>query len=344
MRKKAVQIARLSDVFLMVSLAFAHCASGATAPDLLSTWFPLATSPSCKPLTPTRLNTYDIADSQLTQLLQDTRTAIQQRKSGALTALFHPRLTMQVEMLAKVFEIEKNTVGVKHEVSDYQLWALRPQEKDHNRVLCEEEPILIDTLYGYPLQMGYWIQTSGSEDLGRFFVLLVHDRSTWRIGGFRFQRWTYLKKNAEDWAVAADASDREKHPVLAFFQRDLAQKLLAGETRFTLPQPERWKEVQGQTFSTLAFETRVQKALQGDKAVYIATALSPKGHSLLLRFGMDREWSSTEIRSHCEKVAKKFWVDPEFAFLQGMRCGYVFPKESREKDGVMGSVYVERDL
>jgi hypothetical protein len=171
---------------------------------------------------------------------------------------------------------------------------------------------------------------------------LVHDRTTWRIGAFRFQRWTYLKKEAEGWAAAAAVSDKEKKPVLAFFQMDLAQKLLAGETLFTLPYPESWKVLQERLLPKAQFEDRIQSCLGAEKPVYIAPALSAKGHSLLLRFVIEKEWTSLQTRAHCEKVAAALNNAPDFSFLQGVRCGYLFSNEPQDQDGKMGSVYVER--
>ena len=347
MRKKVVQTAQQSSRtfiprFVTVVVSFFFTCPGFSTSPLLTTWFPLPASPSCKRIEPIRMQEYDISDAVLKQRLGEIRTALQNRNAVALAALFHPRLQMQTEMIAKVLETEANTVGQRHEISDYQLWALRPQEKDHNEVQCEEEPIVIKTLYGYPLQMAYWVQSSGNEDLGRFFMLLVQDRTTWRIGAFRFQRWTYMKKEAEGWMAAAALSDQQKKPLEAFFARELAQKLLAGETLFTLPQVAGWQSLQAQRFPKAELDARVQKSLAPAAPVYIAPALSPKGHALLLRFVMEKEWSSLEIRAHCEKVTASILNDPDFSFLQGVRCGYLFPREVKDQDGIMGSVYVER--
>ena len=343
MRKKGVPIVQLSKRVLASMVAsFLFSLPALANPALLATWFPLPSSPGCNSIEPKRMHEYEIADPVLVRRLGEIRTAIQERNAIALTALFHPRLQMQAEKVVQVFQVEESTVGARHEVSDYELWALRPQEKDHNQIQCESEPIVINTLYGYPLQMAYWVQSSGSEDLGRFFMLLVQDRTTWRIGAFRFQRWTYLKKNAEGWAAAADLAGAQKKPLEAFFQRDLAQKLLAGETLFTLPAVQSWKELQERTFSTAMFEAQVQKNLGAEKPLYIAPALSPNGHSLLLRFEIKEEWASTKIRAHCAEIAGRALKAPAFSFLQGVRCGYLFPGEPAAQDGKLGSVYVER--
>jgi len=305
----------------------------------VNTLFPVTSSSTCTLIESQKLHAYSLPDPDLVSKLKRIREGIQNRTLDR--TLFHPRLPIQEAELEKIFAVETEVVGQKHEVSDYRLWALHTEPT--TQVHCPDEPITIEGLYGYPLQFAYWIQSSGDKNLGRFFLLLVHDHKEWRIGAFRFQQWTYLEKNAQGWLQEAQQREKQEKnqvPLQTFFALDVAQKLIAGEALFTMPAQKEIQTLAATTLSQGQFETQVQQALGTLHPVYMAPALSPEGHALLLRFVLPQELAAPEIRKHCEDVQGKLRKAPAFAFLRGVRCGYLKPQEPHNRDGIWGSVYV----
>jgi hypothetical protein len=63
---------------------------------------------------------------------------------------------------------------------------------------------------------------------------------------------------------------------------------------------------------------------------------------LLLRFGLESEWSANAIREHCRAKYRQLLDDGLARDLAGIRCDYVLPKESPTKEGVLGGIFVDQ--
>ena len=86
---------------------------------------------------------------------------------------------------------------------------------------------------------------------------------------------------------------------------------------------------------------KVSPLFPADKLVYTATNFTPKGLGLTVRFEVPGEISLKNIKEHCAKSLTVLKQQVYGKHLTGLRCGYKLPREPSDKDGILGSIFIE---
>lgn len=285
---------------------------------------------------------YSWAHVALNKTLQDLKTGVATNNAAMLKPLFHPRLKVKLAAIDEVLSKQMVIVGKKSTTQIEQVWAIYNKERKVDRLPCEDDLLQISPLYGYEYQISTWLQSTGEKEAGRIFVTLVPRDNTWYIGNFHWHQWTHKAKDYRNWTDEADGLFKNKNYLASWVYYDLARKLLNGKTYFLHAGETLIGTHQKEFAPGSSWQSEVLKLFPSDKVVHLASALTSEGAGLLMRFALEKELSAVDIREHCKKSLRTLIAQPWFAPLSGLRCGYVLPRESQDKDGYLGSLYMER--
>jgi hypothetical protein len=274
----------------------------------------------------------------LEPLLRDFLAAVKTADSKTLAATFHERMKVSPSKAESAWQDMKRITGDKYEASYLRVYALNA--KSRKEVACPEDNIDLFPTYGYDAQAAAWLQIQGAKDMARIYLSLVPRTDgkdlRWSVGAFHVQQWTHAGRDGNDWLEEGKKLHAEQKPLAAWFMLDLAAKLYDGGGFVSFPAKTQIESLQQSWFAKEAWLDRLRNLLPDQKVVYAASLFIRDGAALLIRFETTAEISLKDMQSRCLQVATK--LKPHFPGVLGVRCGYNFPKEDVEKEGVLGSV------
>lgn len=282
-------------------------------------------------------------DSGLQDTVREIIKAMNNSDEKTLRDDFNPRLKIKAGQVAGSLMKLKKIIGSKYAVTNYRVVALNSPDGSTGPIECEDTGVLMHPLYGYPLSAGVWLQATGEEEVARIFIALVPSKKDWTIGAFHIQQWTHAGKDFAMWYETAQGFALKNHKTSAYIAADIAAKLLDGGGFLVFPvkqEAEAWRDKQ---MSHEAWVKAIHATFPQDELVHVATLFVRGGAGVLLRFGIKAEISANAVREDCKVHLQKAMAAEWGEAIQGIRCGYNFPRENAKSEGVMGSIYISKD-
>lgn len=264
---------------------------------------------------------------------------LQTSDAAILAPLFHKRLRVRESLLQEQFTGFAQTYQKPLDFSVYKTWAFNTVDGSVAGFPCMDG-LEAFSLYGYPLQIGLWVQVMGQLELGRIYIPIVPLEGTWWIGGFHTQQWTHNGKDFTAWHEAAQKSALQSIPEVTWVLYDISAKLLNGGGLIKFPALEYIQNAQAKLMSKAEFYSSVSAFAKGLKPVYIASILTEDGAGILVRMATPRDLTLPEVTGTCEDIARAMIAKKWNRALAGIKCTYVLPKEDPAKEGVLGGIYL----
>jgi len=281
------------------------------------------------------------ADPALTAALQKLVDGINKSAATDLVPLFHPQLKVRTRQVAAALTSISRISGKAAQASLFRAYALNNPDGVAELTECTDDSLSLRPLYGHKLQAAAWIQVQGEEEVSRVYADFVPSKDKWLIGAWHVQQWTHAGKDFAGWRELATAQVAAKQQVSAWILYDLAIKLLDGGKFLSFPVTSELAAEQGKLLAGKTLLESLTPKFTAEKLVYAASLFSRKGAAVLLRFGLDSEWSANAIREHCRAKFKQLQSDGTISGLAGIRCDYVLPKESPLKEGALGGIFMD---
>ncbi len=283
------------------------------------------------------------ADASLQDAVHNLIKALNNKNEKDLRDLFNPRLKVKAaQALASLMSL-KNIVGTKFTVTNYRVAALNSPDGSTTPIECEDTGVLMHPLYGYPLTVGVWLQASGDNEIARVFAEFVPSKKDWTIGAWHIQQWTHAGKDFAMWYESAQAFAQKNQKASAYIAADLAAKLLDGGGFLVFPvkqEAEAWRDKQ---MTPEQWIKTVKASFPEEDIVHVATLFIRGGAGVLIRFGIKAELSTAAIKEHCQARLQKALSAEWAEGIQGIRCGYNFPRENPTGEGVLGSILILKE-
>lgn len=282
-------------------------------------------------------------DRQIADAIDLIMKAVQNKDGEALKQKFHPRLKVSSLYLTTILDqLAANYGGGDFDLNLYRVWALNVPNGENLPVECREDQLSLIPSFGYPLQVGVWLQARGDKELGRIYLNLVPKNNQWYIGVWHHQQWTHSGKDPDKWIEEAlEDGDQNRKP-LAFAKLDIAHKLLKSGKYLRL-QKSLDAEATRATFSTeKAWRDLVQKGLGTEKVGYAGTAMAIDGVGILARIVVDPNLSTNDLRAKCAKAGKSLYQQSWTKGFGGFQCSFVAPSEDPSKEGRLGGYFYPR--
>jgi len=264
---------------------------------------------------------------------------LQSSDPGLLAPLFHKRLRVRESLLREQFTGFAQTYQKPLDFSVLKAWAFNTVDGSVAGFPCMEG-LEAFPLYGYPLQIGLWVQVMGQLELGRIYIPIVPLEGAWWIGGFHTQQWTHNGKDFTVWLEAAQKSAGSGAPEVTWVLYDISTKLLNGGGLIKFPALEYIQSIQSKVMSKSTFDQSIGGLAKNLKPVYSASILTEDGAGILVRMATPRDLSLPEVTGTCEDLARSMIAKKWNNGLAGIKCTYVLPKEDPSKEGVLGGIYL----
>lgn len=281
------------------------------------------------------------ADPALTAALQKLVEGINKSAATDLVPLFHPQLKVRTRQVAAALTSISRISGNAAQASLFRAYALNNPDGVAELTDCAEDSLSLRPLYGHKLQAAAWVQVQGEEEVSRVYANFVPAKDKWLIGAWHVQQWTHAGKDFVGWRELAMAQAAAKQQIAAWILYDLAIKLLDGGKFLSFPVTSELVSEQGKLLAGKTLLESLAPKFTNEKLVYAASLFSRKGAAVLLRFGLESEWSANAIREHCRAKFKQLQSDGAISGLAGVRCDYVLPKESPLKEGALGGIFMD---
>jgi len=295
----------------------------------------------CKILSKNPGGTVD-ADSSLTAALQTLLKGLNSSDAKVLLPLFHPQLKVKPAQVAVALTSISRISGGQSEATLFRVYGLNNPSGETDGIVCTEDGLMLYPLYGHPLQAGVWVQVQGRDEVARVFAILIPTKDKWQIGAWHVQQWTHAGKDFAQWRAQGQELSSKKENVAAWVYYDLAEKLLDGGKFMAFPVAKDVVAEQAPLLAGKSLQETLNKKLSSDKVVYASSLFSRKGASILIRFGIEAEWSANAIKEHCRARFKQLSAEPWMQSIAGIRCDYVTPRESPTKEGALGGIFVDQ--
>jgi hypothetical protein len=303
--------------------------------------FPEGSLPNeCKTISKNPAGIVDV-DPSLTAALQTLINGIQTGDDKTLLPLFHPQIKVTPSQIKMTLSSISRIAGGKIDAALLRAFAINNLTGESAAIPCPEDNILLHPLYGHPLQAGVWIQVRGNDDVAKIYAILVPSKDKWQIGAWHVQQWTHAGKDYVTWFEQGKALEAKHDDVAAWIYFDLVEKLLDAGKFIVFPASKEVATQRTRLFGGKPLLDVLQPKFPGDKLVYTASLFSRQGAALLLRFQIPGEWSAVAIREHCRNKFKLLAAEPWLKAVAGVRCGYIMPRESADKEGVLGGIFID---
>ena len=287
-------------------------------------------------------NSFEWIDPKLGQTIEVIKNGVQAEAADILKPLFHPRLKVSKGMIEEVLQKQKTLIGKPYLTNIDQVWAIYSKDRSVDKIQCVDDFMKISPLYGYEYQISLWISSTGERETGKIFVTLVPKDGNWLIGNFHWQQWTHKAKDFRNWVEEADQLFLSKNYLAAWIYYDLARKLVYGKTYFFHAGESLISDHQAKFAPGDAWKVDIAKLFPSEKISALNSILTKDGVGIAVRFGLEKELSAMDIGEHCKKNLKTLISQPWFNPVSGLKCGYTLPGEPTNKDGHLGSIYIDR--
>jgi len=284
------------------------------------------------------------SDASLTLTLQKLIAAINNNSSDDLLPIFHPQLKVSLRQAAATLTAISRISGKGGQASLFRAYAINNATGEALDTICEEDGLIIKSLYGHMLQVAVWIQVQGQDEVSRVYADLIPSKEKWLIGAWNVQQWTHTGKDFSEWKARADEWSTKKQNVAAWLYYDIAIKLLDGGKFLEFPVSREIATEQKNMLGGKSFLETINPKFPGEKIVYASSLFSRKGAGVLLRFGLEKEWSANAIREHCRAKFSQLSAESWMNSTSGLRCDYILPNESPNKEGSLGGMFIDQDV
>jgi hypothetical protein len=282
--------------------------------------------------------TYSWFDGQLQIALLELIDHMENQDGEALAKLFHPRIKASAAELRSILSTISSRIGEPVQPSIGNVWALLTEKLKPVEHYCQGEQIGVWSQSGYPVQIGVWLQLLGSEELAKGFLLLVPYENRYVIGAMHFQQWTHQGKTPEQWLTEVEKLAKANHELASFAYLDIVAKLVNPSPHYRLDVFDQIYQLQKSSLKKANALDQLRRVFPSDKLVYTGGILHQKGIGLLIRMEITEEPSLNETKAACERIWKTLGDKKLTDGLEAIRCSYIFPKEKKTTDGVLGSV------
>ncbi len=280
-------------------------------------------------------------DAGLQKLVTEFKEGLVQRKAEKFRDLFHPRIKSTRTMGERIIAALNETYQEPWDVSFARIWLLNNEGSDKAPLRCAEDHLDLTPVFGFDLQMGIWLQVTGQNELARLYLAVVPSSAGWRIAGLHIQQWTFRGKDHEAWIQEGMASGAQ--PILKHIYLDIAQKLLFGGEFISYELTSKILEERDLALTKEAWREKASASLPGRDVIYLGTALASDGPGILVRLRVPKALSMDDIRDQCLKVGTTFvkagWLSAKSG---GLKCEFVLPNENSDREGILGSQFIER--
>ncbi len=300
--------------------------------------------PACLQLSKSSLKGLASLDISLGKFVDDLERDLETANTPDFIQKFHSRAGMDLTKAGDIFA-RITAVGSRKfsgsDVSVFRIWALNTVNGSSQPLSCTEDAVSIVPRFGYPLQISLWLQVTGPVELGRMYLVFVPDKDKqWKIVYWHHQQWTHQNLDAEKWLKLALEDSAAGRKMAAFAKLDVAHKLLdtgpylLTQLRFDLAATRDAQEKDG------TWDELLRNALKGKEVAYTGTALADDGAAALVRFRLQREKSTYDLKEFCLNAGREFFSQPRSTGIAGFQCSFVGPLEEASKEGILGGFYL----
>ena len=282
-------------------------------------------------------------DGSIFSFLATTEKYLEKLSPRSLLPHFHPKLNTKLEDLDKVTQRMKYVLGKPLEVSLFRLWEISNPNEDIEGLLCDEdEAYKVNPHYGYKQHYVAWFSALGKKELGRVFITIVQENGKWNYGFFHFHKWTHMEQDYASWIKSGNADIVSKLDMSAYIKFSIAQKLLEGNPHFKIKKRIELDRFIKENLSKDEWLEKLRKLFPGQTILTAGSVFASTGVGILLRFEIKKELSTVKIREHCSKQLAKLKSLNWFASIDGLKCSYVILGEPKDKEGHLGSIYLQK--
>jgi hypothetical protein len=281
------------------------------------------------------------ADARVSLFIHQLLKAINSSDAKQLRSMFHPQLKVTLNQATSSLTSIKRISGERPEATLLRAYGINSLDGTTSAIPCQEDSLEVYPLSAHPFQIGLWIQATGADEITRIYAQLVPSKERWFIGAWHVQQWTHAGKEVTVWVQEAEGLLTKNQQLASWIYLDIASKLLDGGKFLRFPVMDDVTAEKKKVLGTKTLKDALSPKFKDDKLVYTSSLFSRKGASLLLRFSIPAEWSAVAIREHCRQKFKQLSVESWMSAIAGVRCDYVLPRESIEKEGVLGGVFVD---
>jgi hypothetical protein len=280
--------------------------------------------------------------SEISKIVEQVIKSIDSKDSKLLSSLFHKRLKVTSSKASAALNTVHKIAGSKASTSLFRLMAVNSPDGSTSGIECPDTGVVTHPLYGFPLTLGVWLQTTGESEVVRVYFQLAPEGRNWAIGAWHVQQWTHEAKDYEGWYQLGVKDVQAKNNMSGYVALDIALKLMDGGGFLDFPVAQDIKTLKDKTFSPSAFEQAVKSLFPNDKIVYVGTVFVRGGSGIVMRMQAPAELSAHAIKDDCTKKVASLAAKEPSSSLLGIRCVYNFPSEPSNQDGVMGGMFVKR--
>jgi hypothetical protein len=278
-------------------------------------------------------------DAKLGEFGNQVLSSLVGKDEDKIGRFFHERLRAGKDFGKRIFSVLKVTYDEPWQFSIYRVFALNTVDGDKQQFNCDEG-LHVTSLYGYNLQMGFWVQVMGENELGRIFFIAVPKGDTWKIGGFHVQQWTYQGKDFQQWFLAGTAALDAKQTLQAYMGFDIAQKMLFGGDFLDYEAKPELLKARDIAMPKDELKLKMQALFPKRDMVYVGTVMPKDGPGWLIRERLDKEIPLEQLTSRCLSIGKtlisnKWLVEGN----GGVNCNFLLPREDPEAQGKLGGFY-----
>ncbi|MGE0174432.1 MAG: hypothetical protein AB7T49_16675 [Oligoflexales bacterium] len=278
-------------------------------------------------------------DAGLDSFVSDFLTKLK-GKDAKVLPLFHDRLRLKADFGEQLYSSLKQTYKEPWDFSVFRIFGLNTVNGDKQDLPCADEDVLVTTAYGYPFQVGVWIQLLSQSELGRIFAVVAPTKDGWKIVGLHMQQWTQSEKDFEAWIKQSNDYAAKGTPHLAYLSLDVSQKMLFGGDLLTFPLVNAIIAERDKIMTKEALRKKIGAFFPDRDIAYAGTALAEDGPGWVIRERITQEKPTNELMKRCLEAGKKLqmegWISKN---LGGLNCNYVLPGEAAEKPGKLGGFY-----
>lgn len=282
---------------------------------------------------------------ELQTILSTLIQKIENKDPQGFKKLFHPRARVKRDIGDRIFSILSNRYGKKWDVSIFRVWLLHSALKDKTPFDCKYtdgfKPV---SRYGYQNQFFSILQVLGESELGRIIVTTAETAKGMVITGFQIQQWTHQGRDWVYWTEKGNKYLNNNKPLNAYKSYDVAQKLLqAGDFIIYEYLPDILK-TRDSIYTQVELVDKAKKTFKRDDFAYIGTTLNQEGTGLIIRLRLQKELATDKLQTQCQNLGKAMlknqWLNKGDG---GIKCSFLLPHESPDKDGKLGGLYYTQD-
>lgn len=151
-----------------------------------------------------------------------------------------------------------------------------------------------------------------------------------------------MEKDYENYIRDGNEDIVKKLNMSAYVKFSLAQKLLEGNPHFQIEKRLELDRYIKENISNEEWVANIRNLFPGQTILTADSVFASSGLGILLRFEIKKELSTVQIREHCSQQLSKLKSLDWFASMDGIKCSYVVLGEPKDKEGQLGSIYLQK--